>query len=149
MAKKATQIDSFNRGNIKQVRDIIQSKLDELEAVGIKVSLGSIKYSDNHLHAKVEALPLNFAVADPKVVFEAECRQFGLSKDDYRDSMIIPTRKGMKKVSFMKFDHTKRKYPVIVKDAQGNQFKMSAFSYKQQIATIFKPGITAQKGAEI
>ena len=149
MAKKATQIDSFNKGNIKQVREMIQNKLDELESVGIKVTLGSIKYSENHLHAKIEALPMNFAQSDPKVIFEKECRQFGLTKEDYCESMTIPTRKGLKKVSFMKFDHTKRKYPVIVKDAQGNQFKMSAFSYKQQIAITFRPGVTAQKSAEI
>jgi len=150
MAKKP-EINSFSKGNIKIVRDMIQKKLDELQEMGITVQLGSIRYTDSSLTAKVNAEPVMKTLMNPKDLFAKECHLYGLKKEDYKETFTIPTRKGLKEVTFVKFDASKRKYPVIVKSTKINaQFKMSVFDFRKYASQMVS-GITGtiNHGVEI
>lgn len=49
------KISGFRKDNIKEIRDIIQLKLNELKEVGLNVVLGNIKFDANSLTSPISA----------------------------------------------------------------------------------------------
>lgn len=141
MAKNNKNIESFTRSNIKDVRAMIQKKLDELEELGVKVHLGNIRYNDYSISGKIIAEPANFSKQDPKDVFVTQCAMYGMSAKEYNSSFFVPTKRGQVKVGFERFDASKRKFPIIVSDGS-KTFKMSVSDYRKFSGAASVPTFT-------
>ena len=123
------EINKFDNSNIKMVRDLIQKKLDELQMeIGVSVTLGNIKYNEDSLHAKVDAVPVAKAVqaaANPQNMFNKKGFMVGLKPEDYKARFMS----NGKVMTFVKFDFAKHKYPVITTDGT-KQYKMTVEQFK-------------------
>lgn len=127
---KFTEID---KNNIKVMRDLIQSKLDELrDECGINIKMGTIRFNDFSFHAKIEAELLTKTEQKnqmtPKEIWDGKCVMVGLIGKDFKENFLL----NGKQMNFVKFDFAKRKYPIIVTDGI-KQYKISVEQYKRGV----------------
>lgn len=124
------KIESFNRKNLDQVRESLNSKLKELEEFGISFEIGSFRFNENEFHTKLTCKMLNAKKEqeDPKHNWNQLCIFFGLKPEDYKEEFIIRGNA----YKFIKFDMKKRKYPVIMQNIiTQKKYKMAEYDIKK------------------
>jgi len=73
-------IKQFTGTNLKQVRKEIETKLEELKALGLDVSIGNISYDDTKFTTKM-TVSLASAGDIYEQEFKSKCDYFGMKED--------------------------------------------------------------------
>lgn len=111
----------LTKAEFKELRERIEKDLSKLsEDYGIEIKAGNIKYEQNSFNitlnaTKKEVNGKSFEQAE----FEKLCRIYGLTADDYMRKIALSG----KTYFICGFSRGASKYPIIVKDAYGKQFK--------------------------
>lgn len=108
--------EKLDKSNIKQVRQVVADKLKELEALGLKVDLGNIKYDSGMFSTKMTAHVTGGKEIDPLEIARKEwdtyCYKFEFEKSDF--GRLI--QQGAKRYQIVGLKPRSRKSPIIIKE---------------------------------
>lgn len=111
----------LTKAEFKELRERIEKDLAVLaDDYGINIKAGNIKYEQNSFNitlnaTKKEVNGKSFEQAE----FEKLCRIYGLTAEDYLKQVTILG----KQYVVCGFSKSASKYPIVVKDAYGKEFK--------------------------
>lgn len=128
------KVTTLNKSNIKDVRQKIQTILDEAgEELGLQIKMGNISYDALSLRSKLEVKVLNGANADDleKREFEKSCVICGLKPEDYNKEIKYMGQSYL----IVGIATRSRRYPIIVKSKNSDkQYKLPLDALKHSAA---------------
>lgn len=123
-------ITSFENGNIKRIREVVQEALSEIESkLNIELKMGGIKYSDYDFSVTLNGSVLlsnEEKEKKEKEDFALIAPNYGFRPEDYGKRF----HQGTKTYTLYRFAPKNRKYPVLAQDEMGRQYKFSPASVK-------------------
>lgn len=114
------KVKEFNRGNISDMREALNIALKTLEAIGITVEVGTIRYNTDELHTKITLAVKREGQSNAKGAWDRGCSYFGFKPAEFKETFSANGRV----FTFVRFDTKKHKYPVIAA-CGGKQYKLS------------------------
>lgn len=117
----------FTKENMQSVREDIQTKLDELRALGLIVELKNITYEKDAFRGKIEARLEN---ADTPEVKEFKKSIEGRKNPEFLDLNI---KLGDKKYQFIGFKPRARKNKALIKTFDGDIYRIDFNFIKREL----------------
>jgi len=126
---------NINKQSLQQFRADFAATVKELEAKhNVKIELGSFSFNDDLFSGKMKVTNTVTAGGekiDEKMLWVKECKQIGLSEDDYGATVSVNGMSG--KIVGIKLRSFK--YPVIVEATNGKRYKMNV---NQVVTSLIK-----------
>jgi hypothetical protein len=82
------KIESFNKTNLKYVREQIQNKLNELKELGLTIELGSISFNESSFTSKVTC-SLSDHGDKYSIEFDRRHMMYGMSKEHLGKTFLL------------------------------------------------------------
>lgn len=113
-------MQTFNKTNLKFVRDQINSALASAGIDGVNIELGNCRYTSNEATFKLIA-KTNGALVQEQAMLDAALKREGIESKTGNGYTVVD------------YHPRKRKYPFIVEGPKGGRWKMTASQVKQRL----------------
>ena len=113
----------FNRQNLREIRESLQAKLNELsEEYGAEFKAGNISYTSESFTCKLEAIIVPDGMSKDQMEFNKYCSLFELTESDYGKTF---TSNG-ETFTLIGLKPNRPKFPIIGMSRDGRRYKFTA-----------------------